>query len=400
MLSNLVNNLALSAGLLRRSVIGATVVSASIVSATGASSTWAAPKTHQTEQAQIQVTELASGLQHPWGLDFLPDGRILVTERPGQLRVYDPEQGLQPPIKGLPAVAVHGQGGLLDVAVHPDFEKNRWVYLSYAAEGKEKGTFGTEVARAKLINGKLQQVETLFVAQPKVDGGAHFGSRLVFDGKGHLFITLGDRGKRDPAQDLSNHIGTVVRLHEDGSVPEDNPFVGSKEARPEIYSYGHRNVQGATLNPFTGELWAHEHGPQGGDEINLPKPGVNYGWPVITYGVNYGSGTKIGEGITEKEGMIQPLYYWDPSIAPSGMLFYNGNKFPEWQGDLLVGSLKFQTLVRLELKDGEVVDEERMLKGEYGRVRDVEQGPDGYVYLVTDAGNGKLLRLEPAKTSK
>lgn len=343
---------------------------------------------------EFTVVELATGLEHPWGLAFLPDGRILITERTGSLRVFDPAEGLQEPVSGLPQIAVVGQGGLLDVALHPDHAKNGWIYISYAAE--EDGRYGTEVARGKLLDNQLHELEVIFVAEPKVDGGNHFGSRLVFDNDGHLFVTLGDRGKMDPAQDLSNHIGTIVRLHDDGTVPQDNPFVGQSDIKPEIYSYGHRNVQGAALNPATGELWTHEHGPQGGDEINLPKPGVNYGWPVITFGVNYGTGTKIGEGITSKEGMTQPLYYWVPSIAPSGMTFYDGDKFPDWQGNLLVGALSYQLLARLELEDGEVVHEERLLEKDLGRIRALAQGPDGYIYLLTDARNGKLVRLEPA----
>lgn len=352
----------------------------------------AADEVLETQQADFTVTTVADGLTQPWGMAFLPNGRILVTEKPGQLRIYDPAQGLLPPVSGVPEVAVQGQGGLLDVALHPDFANNQWVYLSYSAENN--GTYGTEVARGKLRGNALEDVEVLFKAEPKVEGGVHFGSRLVFDREGHLSITLGDRGQGEPAQDVNNHIGTVIRLHEDGSVPQDNPFVGKDSARPEIFSYGHRNLQGATLHPQTGELWTHEHGPQGGDEINIPQAGTNYGWPTITYGVNYGSGTKIGEG-THKEGMAQPLYKWVPSIAPSGMVFYTGDKFPQWQGDLLVGSLKFQMLVRLEMQDGEVVDEERMLNEELGRIRAVDQGPDGYVYLLTDKTDGGLYRLEP-----
>ena len=351
-------------------------------------------KVDDPQQRSLQITELATGLTQPWGLAFLPDGRILITEKPGQLRIFDPAAGLQPPITGLPEIAEEGQGGLLDVALHPDYQNNGWIYFSYAAGGDD--AFGTEVARAKLVDNALQQLEVLFVAQPKVSGGNHFGSRLVFDKHGYLFITLGDRGNQHLVQDLSNHLGTIVRLHDDGSVPQDNPFVNTEGALPEIYSYGHRNVQGATLHPTTGQLWAHEHGPQGGDEINLPAPGVNHGWPVITYGVNYGTGSKIGEGITEKEGMAQPVYYWVPSIAPSGMTFYTGKQFPDWQGDLLVGSLKFQLLVRLELADGKVVNEERLLEGKVGRIRAVAQGPDGNIYLLTDARDGKLVRVEPA----
>lgn len=377
--------------------VAALAVSVTACAADGGKQT---DKIYESEQATFQVKELASDLSMPWGLDFLPDGRMVVTEKTGQIRIYDPKQGLQPALEGLPEIAVYGQGGLLDVAVHPDYENNGWIYFSYSAEGEDKGTYGTEVARAKLKNGKLQQLETVFVALPKVEGGAHFGSRLVFDKEGYLYITLGDRGQRDPAQDLSNHIGSVIRLHDDGSIPEDNPFVNTKNVKPEIYSYGHRNIQGATLDPETNTLWTIEHGPQGGDELNKPQPGVNYGWPVITYGVNYGVGTKIGDGITEKEGMAQPLYYWVPSIAPSGLVFYTGDKFPQWRGDLIAGALKFQLLARMEMDGDKVTQEERLLKEEFGRIRAVEQGPDGFIYLLTDSPQGKLLRLEPAEASQ
>jgi len=255
---------------------------------------------------------------------------------------------------------------------------------------------GTAVARGRLEGMRLNDTEVLFRLAPKSSTSHHFGSRLVFDRQGHLFITLGDRGDRPRAQDLADHAGSVIRLNDDGSIPADNPLVGRTDARPEIYSYGHRNIQGASLHPESGRLWTHEHGPQGGDEINLPEAGMNYGWPVITYGVNYGIGTRIGEG-TEKPGMAQPLYYWDPSIAPSGMAFYQGDAFPAWQGDLFVGSLKFRLLVRLRIQNGKVVHEERMLKGELGRIRDVRLGPDGLLYLLTDEDDGRLIRLIPAR---
>jgi len=281
---------------------------------------------------------------------------------------------------------------LPDVALHPDFADNRWVYLSYAASGP--GGYGTEVARGRLRGDRLEDLEVIFRALPKESGGRHFGSRLVFDRGGHLYITLGDRGHRPNGQDLGTHTGSIVRVHDDGSVPADNPFTGGE--RPEIFTYGNRNVQGAALHPRTGVLWAHEHGPQGGDELNIIKSGRNYGWPVITYGANYGTGTKIGEG-THKAGMEQPLWYWDPSIAPSGMTFYTGDQFPRWRSSIFVGALAFELLARLEIDGGRVVKEERLLEGEYGRIRAVEQGPDDCLYLLTDERNGRVLRIEPVE---
>jgi glucose/arabinose dehydrogenase len=345
-----------------------------------------------TEKATLQIEKVADGLEHPWGMAFLPDGRILVTERPGRLRVIEDDRVAPRPVGGLPSIAAHGQGGLLDVALHPDFANNRLVYLSYAGAG-EAGV-GTEVARGRWNGADLEDVEVIFRMQPKSDGGRHFGSRLVFDTEGHLYVTLGDRGERPRAQRLDDHAGSVIRLRDDGGVPADNPFVGRRDALPEIFSYGNRNVQGAALHPATGELWTHEHGPQGGDELNVIRAGVNYGWPVITYGVNYGMGTTIGEG-TRKAGMAQPLYSWVPSIAPSGMAFYTAERIPQWRGNLLVGSLKFATLVRLVLDGERITHEERLLAGELGRIRDVRQGPDGLVYVLTDAADGALYRLAP-----
>lgn len=354
-----------------------------------------AAKPTQTGQQAIDYQVVTEGLEHPWSLAFLPDGRFLITERPGRLRMIESDGRLLPQvIGGLPKIEASGQGGLLDVVLHPDFKNNRWVYFSYNEAGR--GGMGTAVARGRLQGMRLHDTEVLFRLAPKSSTSYHFGSRLVFDRQGHLFITLGDRGDRPRAQDLSDHAGSVIRLNDDGSIPADNPFVGLTDVRPEIYSYGHRNIQGATLDPKSGRLWTHEHGPQGGDEINLPEAGMNYGWPVITYGVNYGIGTRIGEG-TEKPGMAQPLYYWDPSIAPSGMAFYQGDAFPAWRGDLFVGSLKFRLLVRLRIQDGKVLHEERMLKGELGRIRDVRLGPDGLLYLLTDEDDGRLIRLTPAR---
>jgi len=345
------------------------------------------------DEPPVQIQVIAEGLEHPWGMAFLPDGRILVTERPGRLRVIERGRLLPESVKGLPRIAVRGQGGLLDVVQHPDYEQNGWIYLSYAATGS--GGVGTEVARARLEGMKLVQLERLFWLEPKTDAGQHFGSRLVFDRAGYLYITLGDRGSRPRAQRLNDHAGSVIRLHDDGRIPADNPFINQRRSQKEIFSYGHRNPQGMALHPQTGKVWIHEHGPQGGDEINIIQAGANYGWPVITYGVNYGSGTSIGEG-TEKKGMEQPLYYWVPSIAPSGMAFYTGDRYPGWEGNLFVGSLKFRLLVRLELEGDHVVKEHRLLKNRLGRIRDVRVGPDDYLYLLTDEDNGKLVRLVPS----
>ncbi len=346
-----------------------------------------------SEEGPFKLVVLVQGLNHPWGLAFLSDGRLLVTERSGQLRVIDNGRLVSDPIQGVPAVSAYGQGGLLDVALHPDFERNRLVYLSYAAAGA--GGFGTEVARGKLAGHRLENVEVIFRALPKFDGGRHFGSRLVFGDDGLLYISLGDRGYRPNGQDLSTHPGSIIRVRDDGSVPEDNPFVGKPGARAEIFTYGNRNVQGMTLEPSSRKLWSHEHGPQGGDEVNIVRAGTNYGWPVITYGRNYGIGTQIGEG-TQKDGMAQPVLQWTPSIAPSGMAFYDGDRFPNWKGNLFVGSLKFEYLARLEVEGERVVHQERLLEGVMGRIRDVRQGPDGFLYLLSDESNGVLARIEPA----
>lgn len=335
---------------------------------------------------------VVEGLEHPWGMAFLPDGGVLISERPGRLRRVVDGQLLDQPIQGLPPIAAVGQGGALDVALHPDYSKNGWIYLAYVAG--EDGEVGTEVLRGRLQGNRMEDIEVLFRLLPKSDTGRHFGARLVFDRDNYLYVTLGDRGDRPRAQRLDDHAGAIIRLHDDGRIPKDNPFLDIPGAKPEIYSYGHRNIQGADLHPRTGELWTHEHGPQGGDELNLINKGANYGWPVITYGVNYGIGTQVGEG-TAKPGMEQPLHYWDPSIAPSGMAFYTGDRYPDWNGDLFIGALKFQLLVRLELEGTKVVAEQRMLEGKLGRIRDVEQGPDGYLYLLTDQNDGRLVRLLP-----
>ena len=352
-----------------------------------------------SEQATFELVTVAAGLEHPWGMAFLPNGDMLITERPGRLRLLragalePPRAGAHDPesIAGVPEVYASGQGGLLDVALDPDFASNRVIYLSYAAEGD--GGNSTRVARATLGDGRLEDLEVIFIAEPLVRSSKHFGSRLAFDPEGYLFITVGERGQGDRAQDQGDHNGSVIRLHPDGRVPDDNPFMGTA-AKPEIFSYGHRNAQGLAIHPETGIPWLHEHGARGGDEVNIVRPGVNYGWPVITYGIDY-SGAPIGEG-THKEGMAQPIHYWVPSIAPSGMAFYTGDAFPDWQGDLFVGALVQEHLARLELDGERVVAEERLLEGAIGRIRDVETGPDGFLYLLTDERDGALYRLEPA----
>jgi glucose/arabinose dehydrogenase len=347
-----------------------------------------------SEDYDLVLTPIAEGLEHPWGMAFLPDGSLLVTERPGRLRLVSPEGDVSDPLDGVPDVYASGQGGLLDVALDPGFAQNGLVYLSYAERGD--GGAGTAVARARLNRDALAltDLQVIFRQLPKSSGGRHFGSRLVFGAQGHLFVTLGERGQRERAQDPSVNRGQVVRINPDGSIPSDNPFVDRDGYRPEIWSYGHRNPQGAALNPWNGEVWTVEHGAAGGDEINIPKAGRNYGWPVISYGRHY-SGGKIGVG-TEKAGMEQPLYYWDPSIAPGDMVFYDGEAFADWKGDLFVTALKYRLLVRLELEDGKVQREERLLADFGKRLRDVQQGPDGYLYLLTDEDEGALLRLEPA----
>jgi glucose/arabinose dehydrogenase len=341
----------------------------------------------------VRVETVAKGLEHPWALAFLPDGRILVTERPGRLRIVERDGRLSQPLAGVPQVHAQGQGGLLDVAIDPKFAANRLVYLSYAEPG-EDGTAGTAVARGRLGASGLERVEVIYRQQPKVNGGGHYGSRIVFRPDGTLFVTQGDRmNHRERAQNLSEGIGKIVRINPDGSVPKDNPFVGRSGARPEIWSYGHRNAQAAALHPETGQLWTVEHGARGGDELNHPEAGKNYGWPIITYGIDY-SGATIGEGAA-KPGLEQPVYYWDPVIAPSGMTFYTGDAFPGWKGSILIGSMQPGRLVRLTMEDGRVAGEERYL-GELGeRIRDVQQGPDGLVYVVTDEGNGRVLRVRP-----
>lgn len=341
---------------------------------------------------ELKVTELATGLANPWGMAFLPDGRLLLSERAGNLRIYDPQLGVGEPLSGVPAVVAQGQGGMLDVALSPDFESNKQVFFCYSRPGK--GGNSSSVSRATLQGNTLTDLETIFIAEPLVDNGFHFGCRLAFDEQKHLFITLGERYKyKEEAQNLDNDLGKIVRIWPDGSVPEDNPFTDGKA--PEIFSYGHRNVQGLTVHPKTGDVWAMEHGPKGGDEINLLKKGANYGWPVITYGIDY-NGDIISDK-TQMPGMEQPVLYWDPSIAPSGMTFYYGEPFKEWNGDLLVGSLKFTHLRRIHMQGNKPMEQEEFLRDRKERIRDVEVGPDGLIYLLTDSPDGKLLQVSPAK---
>jgi aldose sugar dehydrogenase len=350
------------------------------------------PSTHASQHGRLSLDTVAEGLAHPWGLAFLPDGRMLVTERPGTLRIVGTDGSLSDPVAGVPAVRAAGQGGLLDVALSPDFASDGLVYLTYSEPGEGEES-GTALARGKLAGNALTDVEVLFRQTPKLPTVHHFGSRIVFDGKGHVFVTLGDRGVRPMAQQTDGHQGAVVRIALDGSVPADNPFLGKDGVLPEIWSYGHRNIQGAARHPATGALWTHEHGPRGGDEINIAEAGKNYGWPLVTLGINY-SGEPIPEAIAKTlPGMEDPIHQWTPSIGPSGMAFYTADRFPAWKGNLFVGALAHQVVIRLELDGNSVAKQERLLEGLGQRIRDVRQGPDGYLYLLTDAPQGKLYRL-------
>ena len=354
----------------------------------------------------FDVVTVVEGLQNPWGMAFLPGGKMLLTERPGRLRVLTADGKLSAPVTGLPPVdAGRGQGGLLDVALDPAYAKNSLVYWSYA-EPISEGVNNTAVARGKFVDDaaapRVENMQVVYHQRPSLRSPLHFGSRLVFGRDGTLFVTQGDRSiteGRMQAQKLESGLGKIVRINPDGSIPKDNPFVGREGALPEIWSIGHRNIQAATLHPSTGELWEVEHGTRGGDEINIARKGRDYGWPTIAYGIEYRGGPITG-GIQQQEGMEQPLYYWDPIIAPSGMVFYTGNLFPAWKGNLFVGGLATTNLVRLELDGDKVVAEERLLKDlqpKPERIRDVRQGPDGAIYLLTDSTNGRLLKLVPRK---
>ncbi|PLC50926.1 oxidoreductase [Pollutimonas subterranea] len=348
-----------------------------------------------SEKGEIVVTELLTGLDHPWSIAFLPDDAgALITEKSGDLRLWKNDAGLSEPISGVPDVYARSQGGLLDVVLAPDFAQNRRVYLSYAEKGDD-GKAGTAVGYGVLSadGRKLENFTVIFRQTPKLSNGAHFGSRLVFDRQGYLFIALGENNQRSTSQDLDKLQGKLVRLHPDGRVPDDNPFVGNAQARPEIWSYGHRNQQGAALNPSTGKLWTHEHGARGGDEINIPEAGKNYGWPLATHGVDY-SGSAIPEAKgAHVDGTEQPIHYWKVSPAISGMAFYDARRYPAWQQSLFIGALKDKALIRLELDGDKVVHEERLLGPLNDRIRDVRVGPDGYVYVLTDASRGRLLKI-------
>ena len=347
--------------------------------------------------AEPQRVRVAHGLANPWAVAFLPDGRFLVTERAGRLRIVERDGRIGEPVAGLPAVDAGGQCGLLDVVLDPKYAANGWVYWSYAEAGASgEGGNSTAVARGRLQGNQMREVHKIFTQLPKVASRQHCGSRLVFARDGRLFVTLGDRfSRKDDAQDLSNHLGKIVRIEPDGAVPADNPFVATPGAKPEIWSLGHRNVQGAALHPQSGELWINEHGPQGGDEINRVLAGGNYGWPLLTFGRNYGSGTRIGEE-GPKPGFEQPLKIWLPvSVAPSGMAFVTSERYPDWQGSVLIGTLRGESLRRLSLDGNRVVDEEVLLSGANARIRDVRQGPDGWLYVLTDSADGQLLRLQP-----
>lgn len=353
-----------------------------------------------------RLATVVEGLENPWAIAFLPDGDLLVTERPGRLRIVRDGELVEEPVPGLPEVREGGQGGLLDVVPHPDFDSNRLVYISYAKPNDDDSEGTTAVIRARFEDDELQDVEEIFEAQAWSEGRGHHGSRLAFDADGYLFVTVGDRQEppsgdleEHPAQDPSNHFGTISRLHDDGSVPDDNPFVDDSDALPEIWSYGHRNPQGLAVHPETDEVWANEHGPQGGDELNLVQRGANYGWPVVGFGVNYGQGEPIHDAV-RAEGMENPVHQWVPSIATSGLAIYTGYAFPEWQGSMFIGGLAGQQLARVALEDDRYASGE-VLVPDLGRIRDVRQGPDGYLYLAIDGApqeddpGRSIVRLEP-----
>lgn len=343
----------------------------------------------ETDAGTVTVENLVGGLDHPWGMAFLPDDRLLVTERAGTLRILDSDNQLSSPLEGTPEVFNQGQGGMLDVALDPDFESNRLVYLSFAEPGEEGAS--TALGRGRLENDRVEDFEVIFRQEPKVSGPNHFGGRIVFSPEGHVFLTMADRFKFDPAQDLSNHIGTIVRINRDGSIPEDNPFIDQEDAKDAIWSYGHRNIESAAIDPETGNLWVAEMGPLGGDELNRPEPGRNYGWPVVSWGKHY-DGEDIPDPTTRPE-FADAVKVWTPVISPSGMVFYTGDVFPEWQGSALIGGMSDEGIVRVEIDGEEVTGEERIPLN--ARIRDVEQGPDGFVYMLTDEKDGNVWRMKP-----
>jgi aldose sugar dehydrogenase len=377
--------------LTRRGFIASGAAIATAFSARGA----LAAETFPAAAGPLRLVTLVQDIENPWSFAFMPDGRLLINERPGRMRIAA-DGKLSQPVSGLPEIEQGGQGGLLDVVLDPEFSTNRTIYWSYS-EPRQRGN-GTAIARGTLESGatpRVNNVEVIFRQMPDFRSRNHFGCRIVFDRSGHLFATLGDRyGGRDMAQTLDNHLGKVIRIARDGSAPKDNPFIGRNGAKPEIWSYGHRNPQGAALHPDTGALWTVEHGARGGDEVNIPQAGKNYGWPIITYGRDY-SGAAIGEG-TEKSGMKQPVHYWDPSIAPSGMAFYTGDAVPAWKGSLFIGALAGMMLVRLTINDNRITGEERLFENLNERIRDVRQGPDGALYIATDNADGRILKIEKA----
>lgn len=352
---------------------------------------------NQTNSHSIETSTFADGLNKPWGMTFLPNGKLLVTEKQGQLRLINTTGNVSDPITGLPEVNDRGQGGLLDVVIDPDFANNQTIYFSYAKLESDDSRSRTAVGKAILSDLSLTNVEQIWQQAQSEKVGYHYGSRLVFDRTGHLFVTTGDRNYgQDRVQDLSTHFGKIVRIDTAGNPAKDNPFIGQSNALPDIYSYGHRNIQGADLHPDTGELWINEHGPRGGDEVNLIKAGKNYGWPVITYGINY-NGTPITDK-TAMPGMEQPIHYWDPSIATSGMLIYTGEVFPNWRGDIFNGALKLRHLNRIKLdSNNNVIAEERLLLDQKERIRAIAQGPNGYIYVATDSPDGVILKISPAE---
>lgn len=342
-----------------------------------------------TTEFSFTLDTLATGLVNPWGMEFLPDGKILIAERPGRLRIWEDGRLLEEPVAGMPPIWAHGQGGFLDIAMHPDFDQNQWIYFAYSSPGAGGGN--TAIGRGRLQGNAIVDFEKIFQGQPYSSGGAHFGSRIVFDENNYLFTTIGDRGIMNSAQDLSSHNGSVIRIHDDGSVPSDNPFVNEPGAMPEIWSYGHRNIQGMVLHPETGDLWTHEHGPRGGDEINVSLKGENFGWPLATHGINY-NGTIITTDTT-LPGMVDPILHWTPSIAPCGLDIVTSEKYPEWKGDLLVGALAGQHIHRVVIDGRRVVATERLLQG-FARFRAVRQGPDGYLYFLTESP-GLFVKIVP-----
>ncbi|WP_257668098.1 PQQ-dependent sugar dehydrogenase [Parapedobacter tibetensis] len=345
-----------------------------------------------SEKASFYVDTLHTGLDNPWGMAWLPDGRLLVTERKGEILVFENEKYTGQKLTGFPETYERGQGGLMDIQLHPQYADNGWVYVTYAKPGQDGGS--TTLIRFKLEGNQVTHLEELYQTMPLSTSGVHFGSRIIFDNNGYLFFSTGERGTKENAQNLSNDMGKVHRLHDDGRIPNDNPFVDNPTAKPSIWSYGHRNVQGIVYDSSTDIIYATEHGPRGGDELNIVEKGKNYGWPVITYGIDY-SGAIISD-LTEKEGMEQPIHYWTPSIATCGLLFYTGDKYPEWQGNIFAGALALMHVARIEVSNGKYTHEEKLLQ-DIGRVRQIAQSPDGYIYVLTE-GPGMLLKLAPAKT--